>query len=440
MTDTPLSPIPVPRRAISLRLYRRGTGFLEPLANSILKRRLKAGKEDPARIGERRGEASRPRPRGKMIWIHGASVGESLSILPLIDRLVVLNPEFNFLVTTGTVTSAELMTARLPDQAIHQYAPVDQPVFVRRFLDHWRPDLGLFVESEFWPVLIGETNARAIPLALVNGRLSPQSFRSWSHRKLAAFELLSAFSVILAQDEGNAERLSILARREVLMPGNLKRAAPPLPTDQKVLGELRIAVGNRPVWLAASTHPGEEELILDAHAQLAGDIPGLITVIAPRHPARGDELAELIRAKGLKMSRRSLGENPQPQDDIYLADTLGELGIFYRLSDVAFIGGSLTEIGGHNPMEPARLGTAIVTGPHVFNFQETFSSMRQQGALALVRNERDLSASIIRLLKDPMTRQEMASQARAWADAGGEQVLNETIEALNPLIQRVRAT
>ncbi|MEM9233442.1 MAG: glycosyltransferase N-terminal domain-containing protein, partial [Pseudomonadota bacterium] len=272
----------------------------------------------------------------------------------------------------------------------------------------------------------------------VNGRLSPRSFKGWSHRKQAAFELLSAFKVILAQDDGNAERLAALARREVLMPGNLKRAAAPLPTDQRALLDLRAAVGARPVWLAASTHPGEEELILDTHQQMTETAPGLLTVIAPRHPARGNEVAELIESRGLKMSRRSRNELPSAEDNVYLADTLGELGLFYRLSDVAFIGGSLVETGGHNPMEPARLGSAIVTGPHVFNFQETFNSMRKDGALALVRNERDLSASIIRLLSDPMTRQEMARKARAWADAGSEKVLNDTIEALSPLLPPAR--
>ena len=431
------APIPIPRRAWTLKIYRRATAFLTPLANHLLLRRLRQGKEDADRVNERRGVSTIARPEGKLIWIHGASVGESLSILPLIDRIAVLYPNAHVLVTTGTVTSASLMAERLPEQAIHQYAPVDQPVFIRRFLDHWKPDVGLFVESEFWPVLIGETNARGIPLGLVNGRLSPKSFRGWARRRQAAHELLSAFSVILAQDEGNAARLSNLARREALVPGNLKRAAAPLPTDQRVLGELRIAIGNRPVWLAASTHPGEEELILDSHKQLAESIPDLLTVIAPRHPARSDELQELIESQGLKMSRRSRGENPAPEDDIYLADTLGELGIFYRLSDVAFIGGSLVPTGGHNPMEPARLGTAIVTGPHVFNFQETFQSMRKDGALALVRNERDLSASIIRLLSDPMTRQEMASNARNWAHEGGEQVLNDTIAALTPLLLRL---
>lgn len=428
------SPIPVPRKAISLKLYRRATSLMRPIAEQILKRRLHAGKEDPARIDERRGIASEPRPKGHLIWIHGASVGESLSILPLIDKLTHLYPASSFLVTTGTITSASLMRDRLPERAVHQYVPVDQPHYIRRFLNHWQPDIGFFVESEFWPVLIGETNARGIPLALVNGRLSPLSYKGWARRRNAAHELLSAFTVIMGQDEGNAERLSDLARRKALTPGNLKRAAAPLPTDQRVLSELRAATGSRSVWLAASTHPGEEEMILDVHEQLRENVEGLLTVIAPRHPQRGDGVAEMISSRNLKMCRRSKNELPSTEDDIYLADTLGELGIFYRLSDVAFIGGSLVKTGGHNPMEPARLGTAIVTGPHVFNFQETFRSMRKEGALALVRNERDLSASILRLLRDPMTRQEMANKARGWAERDSEKILQDTIEALYPIL------
>lgn len=427
-------PTPAYHRALSLRAYRHATALLAPVASHLLDRRLKAGKEDPDRIGERKGRPGMARPEGRLLWIHGASVGESLSVLPLIDRLTTLYPDATFLVTTGTVTSAALMAERLPDRAIHQYAPVDQPHFVRAFLDHWRPDIGLFVESELWPVMIGEAEARGLPLALVNGRLSPRSFERWSRRRGAARELLSAFAVILAQDEGNADRLSTLSGTTVKVPGNLKRAAAALPANDTSLAALDHAIGDRPVWLAASTHPGEETLVLDAHAQLSGQVPGLLTVIAPRHPNRGGEVLDLVGAAGLSARRRSDGHDPAPKDDVYVADTLGELGIFYRLSDVAFIGGSLTPVGGHNPMEPARLGCAIVTGPHVFNFQETFHSMRQRGGLALVRNERDLSASLLRLLTDPMTRQQMAAHAENWADDAASAVLDRTIEALSPVL------
>ena len=435
MTKHPIAP--TPRAPFSLRTYRAATSFLKPVANYALKQRLKAGKEDAARIGERRGVASTPRPEAPLLWVHGASVGESLSILPLIDRLSSQMPKVRFLVTTGTVTSAELMAERLPATAIHQYAPIDQPDFVRAFFDHWQPDAGLFVESELWPVLIGEAQSRAIPLAIVNGRLSPKSFRGWSRRPRTARALLDAFQVILGQDEGNAERLGLLAGRDVTMPGNLKRAAPPLPSDDEAIATLQKSVGDRCVWLAASTHPGEEEFILDVHRQLTADLPGLLTILAPRHPNRGDEVATLIANAGLPLTRRSEGMLPSEDTAVYLADTLGELGIFYRLSNVAFIGGSLTPVGGHNPMEPARLGSAIVTGPNVFNFQETFQSMRKAGALALVRNERDLSASLLRLLTDARTRETMSSRALQWSEEGAEQVLTETITALSAIFPPV---
>lgn len=424
ITDAPLS----------LRTYRAATHLLKPVANFALARRLRAGKEDPMRIGERRGEATLTRPDGPLLWVHGASVGESLSILPLIDRLAVTLPDTRFLVTTGTVTSAKLMADRLPPQAIHQYAPVDQPDFVQAFFDYWRPDAGLFVESELWPVLIGAAQSRQIPLALINGRLSPNSYKGWSQRRRSARSLLDAFRVVMAQDADNGDRLSDLAGRPALTVGNLKRAAPPLPTDETALNALRTAIGDRPVWLAASTHAGEEELILDTHQQIQAELPDLLTIIAPRHPNRGDAVQALIEGADLTLARRRDGGMPDPTTAVYLADTLGELGIFYRLSDVAFIGGSLQPVGGHNPMEPARLGSAIVTGPHVFNFQETFQSMRQGRALALVRNERDLSASLLRLLTDPHTRKTMSEHALKWADAGATEVLDETVAALRPVL------
>ncbi len=424
---------------LSLKLYRGATHALGPVAKIALKRRLRAGKEDPQRIGERQGLTTYDRPQGPLVWVHGASVGESLSVLPLIERLSGIAPDLCILVTTGTVTSAALMADRLPPQAIHQYVPLDHPTYVRRFLGHWHPDAAIFVESELWPVMLGALQQRGMPLALVNGRLSPTSFARWSRRPKAARALLDAFDILMGQDEENAARLSKLAGREVITVGNLKRAAPALPTDADALASLNEAMGDRPVWLAASTHPGEEEFVLEAHHQLTEHFPDLLTVIAPRHPERGGEVGAASEATGLRYSLRSRGDPLDTETQVYIADTLGELGIFYRLSDVAFIGGSLVETGGHNPMEPARLGSAIVTGPHVFNFQETFKSMRLAGGLALVRNERDLTASLIRLLSDPLTREEMAANALKWSDAGAMQVLDDTVDALRPVLDAIPA-
>ncbi|MEZ5921862.1 MAG: 3-deoxy-D-manno-octulosonic acid transferase [Parvularculaceae bacterium] len=414
-----------------LKLYRAASRASEPVARLLLKRRLELGKEDADRIGERAGEPGRERPDGALTWIHGASVGESLSVLPLVDRLKKDDPALNVLVTTGTVTSAKLMAERLPAGAFHQFIPIDHPHFVTRFLDHWRPDAALFVESEFWPNLLIETRKRAAFMALVNGRVSPKSFEEWRSKPQTIRYLLSAFDAMAAQDRQNAERLSLLSGRDVQSFGNLKNAAPPLPADPAALAALKDQVCDRPVWLAASTHPSEDQPVFDAHRMLAAENKSLLTIIAPRHPERGAEVAELAREAGLAVARRSKGEDVTDTTDIYIADTLGELGLFYRVSDIAFVGGSITEKGGHNPLEPARLSAAILHGPHVFNFSETYADMRTRLGAALVRNERDLAAAVNRLLADATTRMAMANAARLAAEASGEQALSSVVSAIS---------
>lgn len=413
---------------IGLRLYRSASRALGPVAEFALARRLKAGKEDPARIGERRGVPGKARPQGPLYWIHGASVGESLSVLPLVHRLKTLRPELSFLVTTGTTTSARLMAERLPEGALHQYIPIDHPRFVDSFLAHWRPQAAIFVESEFWPNLILSARARTDFMALINGRVSPKSFEEWSKRRQTIRYVLSAFDMLLAQDRQNAERLKTLSGREVATFGNLKNAAPALPAAGDILGALKKSIGARPLWLAASTHPGEDDAVFSAHKALKTAFPDILTILAPRHPERGAQVRDLAAAAGLSARRRSLDEAITPETDIYIADTLGELGVFYRLSDVSFVGGSLTPKGGHNPLEPARLGGAILHGPYTFNFVETYSEMRSAGGAALVRNDRELATAVRRLLSDEKTRLAMACAARNTAEASAERVLNEISE------------
>ena len=434
--DDPSAPLSDDRdsEALSLKTYRAAAGLLGPVADLTLKHRLKQGKEHPERIDERRGIPGKERPPGQLIWIHGASVGESLSVLPLVNRIMDLLPTAAILVTTGTVTSAELMEQRLPKGAIHQFAPLDHPGYVTKFLDHWQPSACIFVESELWPTLIQETRKRRVPMALVNGRISPKSYKNWQQRPKAIKSLLDSFIVILGQDQKNADRFAKLSGRDVAMLGNLKMAATALPGDDMLLGELRLTIGKRPVWLAASTHQGEEEEILAAHKSLQGAFPDLLTIIAPRHPQRGGEVEELVWSQQLTIARRSSGEKITRNTNIYLADTLGELGVFYRFSDIAFVGGSLVETGGHNPLEPARLGAAILYGPHIFNFDETYAQMRQSGGTALVRNGQDLAAALNRLLTDGLTRNGMAKKARVWSENSAEQVLHNIITALDPLI------
>ncbi len=416
---------------LGLRLYRAASAAGGPFARVVLRRRLGAGKEDEARLQERLGEAGRARPLGRLAFVHGASVGESLSVLPLVERLTAREPGLCALVTTGTVTSARLMAERLPAGAFHQFIPVDHPRFVGRFLDHWRPDMAFFVESELWPNLLLQTRAQAPFMALVNGRVSPRSFANWSKRPRSIRYLLSQFDVLIAQDRQNAERLSALAERKVPSFGNLKNAAAPLPADSAALQTLKSAIAGRPVLLAASTHQGEEETVFAAAKLLKADIGALLVIVAPRHPARGAEIEALALAAGLGAARRSAGAGVDPGTVVYIADTLGELGLFYRVAGAAFVGGSLVDKGGHNPLEPARLGPAVLHGPHVLNFEETYSMMRAAGGASLVRNERELAGAARRLFADETTRSAMAGAALASAHASGERVLADIVAALD---------
>ena len=419
-----------PTETLGIKIYRRASRAARPIADFTLNRRLMAGKEDETRIAERRGEAGRARPDGELIWVHGASVGESLSVLPLVDCLQKTRPGAHILVTTGTVTSAALMEKRLPNGAFHQYIPVDHPDYVKRFLNHWRPEAAIFVESEFWPNLILEARQRCGFMALVNGRISPKSFEDWRRQPKSIKYILSSFDTIIAQDYQNAERLMSLSEKPVEMYGNLKNAAPPLPANEDDVATLKAQIGERPLWLAASTHPGEEEIIIAAHQILKREFPEILTIIAPRHPSRGEEIGALCSEQSVSAALRSHDAEITNDLEIYLADTLGELGVFYRLSDIAFVGGGLTPKGGHNPLEPARLGSAIVHGPHIFNFAETYAHMRRVGGAALVRNERELATAIRRLFADKKTRAAMTHGACKAAEENAEKVLMDICDDL----------
>jgi 3-deoxy-D-manno-octulosonic-acid transferase len=418
------------REPLGLKIYRAASRAAEPVANFALQRRLRSGKEDPNRIGERRGIASRDRPEGTLFWIHGASVGESLSVIPLIRRLLELRPDLNFLVTTGTVTSAKLMNERLPAGAFHQFIPLDHPDFVNAFIDHWRPDAAIFVESEFWPNLILGAHRKIPFMALVNGRISPQSYNDWKRQPNTIRYILSSFDIIIAQDYQNADRLVELSGRKVEMLGNLKCAAPALPADENQIARLKSEIDARPIWLAASTHPGEEGIALSAHKILQKDFKNILTIIAPRHPNRGAEIKDLACDMSLRSDLRSSNATITDDLDVYIADTLGELGVFYRLSDIAFVGGGITPKGGHNPLEPARLGAAILHGPHIFNFGETYGSMREAGGAALVRNERELATAVSRLLADEKTRAAIVDAASIAAESNAERVVADICSIL----------
>ena len=399
-------------RPLSLALYALATWAADPLAPWLLRRRARRGKEDAERLGERRGYAGRARPAGPLVWLHGASVGEALSMAPLIDRIAARRPNVTILATTGTRTSAQVLAGRLPARAIHQFAPLDTPQSARRFLAHWRPGLAVFVESELWPNLLLAAKASGARLALVSARITPASGRGWSRAPAAARAVVGAFDLILAQDAAARERLEALGGR---FDGylNLKDAADPLPADDAALSALREQVQGRPVILAASTHAGEEALIAAAVGALETNRPPLL-VIAPRHPDRAGEIAAGLGDTGL--ARRSLGGTIGPDTGVYLADTLGEMGLFYRLADVTVMGGSLVEgVGGHNPLEPARLDAAIVSGRHVANFQSIYEEMATAGCVLQVGGADELTAILHNLLADPRRRAALGEAARTFA-------------------------
>lgn len=393
-----------------LPAYARLTQAAAPALRVLLRRRAARGKEIAARLPEREGIDPTPRPHGALVWIHAASMGETESVLPVIGAILEASTA-TVLLTTGTVTSAALANRRLPDltpsgRALHRFVPLDVPAWASRFLDHWRPDLGVFVESEIWPNLLSASHNRAIPLALINARLSPRSFARWRHMPSLAASLFGVFKHVQAQSKDDAARLHALGARNVSSPGNLKFAAPALPVDPRELDRLRALLRGRPVWLAASTHPGEEAIIVAVHAALVPRHPGLLTIIAPRHAPRGEQLAEATPAP-----RRSLDQDPPTEAGVWIADTMGELGLLYRLATCAFVGGSLVPHGGQNPLEPARLGCPVAVGPYTRNFAGPVAVLREAGALAEVPDAAALQSWLDGMLADPCA-------CRRAADAG----------------------
>jgi 3-deoxy-D-manno-octulosonic-acid transferase len=399
------------------------------VAGALLRWRTLKQREDPRRIGERRGKASRPRPAGELVWVHGASVGEVVSMLPVVETLVERG--FATLVTSGTVASAEVAALRLPAAAIHQFAPLDVPRYLRRFLDHWRPALALFAESELWPATVAAAAGRGIPLILANARMSDRSYRRWQRFRPLARAVLGRVELCLAQSAEDGERLAALGARRVEIVGNLKLDVPPPPAPAEAVVRLSRAFLHRRVLVAASTHPGEEAMLAAAHAAAKAALPGLLTVIVPRHPERGAEVAALAARAGLAAERRTARPVPSAATEVYIADTIGELGLFYRTADLAFLGGSLVPHGGQNPVEPAKLGAAILHGPHVGNFAEVYAALDGAGAARPVADADGLAAAIIDLGTNAAARQAMRdAAARTVERLGG--ALAPTVAALDP--------
>jgi 3-deoxy-D-manno-octulosonic-acid transferase len=405
--------------SLVLKAYGVVTGWVEPLAPRLLSARARRGREDAARLNERLGRPSIPRPSGPLVWLHGVSVGESLSLLPVIARLRAERPDVAVLVTSGTVTSARILAERLPQGVIHQYAPIDGPLATARFLNHWRPALGVLVESELWPNLIGAARDRGVKLALISARITDKTAQGWGRMRGAARTLLSAFDLILPQDDASAARIEALGGR-VQGRTNLKLAGGPLTHDKAAFDQLSAAIGDRSVVLAASTHPGEERAIAKALDALE-EAPFLI--LMPRHPERGGGLVQTLRTEGRMVAVRSAGEPIALDTSVYLADTLGEMGLFLALADVVVMGGSFGPVighagaGGHNPLEPARLGKPTVCGPDMANWPDVAADLERAGGLIRVERADQLAPAIAPLLADPVKARAMGERAKRAAQA-----------------------
>ncbi|WP_338331403.1 glycosyltransferase N-terminal domain-containing protein [Acetobacter sp. LMG 32666] len=398
-----------PHATCPSRVWKGLGALLAPVLPLYLRWRQVKGKEVAGRVREKMGFPSRARPCGKLLWFHAASVGEALSILPLVQACLRQKADVNVLVTTGTVTASQIVAQRfVHDRVLHQFMPLDVPRWSQRFLDHWAPQVAIFTESELWPTVLGACHARNLPVVLVNGRMSASSFRLWSHLPSVARRMLEPFAWVCARTEEDARRLRSLGAVTQVAPGDLKTAAPALPVDQPELARLRAIIGARPVFVAASTHGGEEEQVARAVGLVRQTYPDLLTIIVPRHPERGADIAAGLNAA----PRRAQNAVPSPQDAFWVCDTLGELGLFFRLASCVFIGNSLPGChgGGHNPFEPARMGCAMATGPRINNFEEAFLALH--GCVQVVQDDRSMAAWVRQMLSSIEERNRLGQQAQ----------------------------
>ena len=399
-----------------IKIYNTLITVLYPLViQRYVEKRKQKGKEDVARFNERLGRPKMPRPEGKLFWLHGASVGESISMLPLINRILETYPDSHVMVTTGTVTSADVMQKRLPERAFHQFIPIDNPIFTTRFVKHWHPDVALWFESEFWPAVLSSIKRKNIPLILINGRISNKTFKRWQQFDFICKELLACFDLCLGQSEEDAYRLKVLGAKETICLGNLKYAGLPLPIDEKAKKEILDQIKKRPFWLASSTHNDEELRIAKVHKRLKEQFPDLLTIIAPRHPNRGEEIASEIAKLDLTTALRSNGDKITPKTDIYIANTIGEMGLWYDIANIVFIGGSLVPHGGQNFIEPSRVRDAVIVGPHMHNFTDAMNRAKKADAIIQVSDTTELEEMVRELLSNESLLEAKRSLAYNWA-------------------------
>ena len=409
---------------------------LYPLViRSYIQKRIDIGKEDIKRFNERLGKPVKERPEGKLIWFHGASVGESISMLPLINRLLENSPDTYVMVTTGTTTSADLMGKRLPERAFHQYIPIDNPAFTKRFVKYWQPDLVLWFESDFWPAMLSAIKKRNIPLILVNGRISNKSFKRWQQFDFLCKELLSCFTFCLGQSEEDAYRLRVLGAKESTCLGNLKFAGLPIPVDENKKAEILAQIGKRPLFCISSTHDNEEYQLGKHLSKLFENHSDLLVIIAPRHPQRGQDVKQQLQNLGLNVSLRSANEKITAKTQVYVADTIGELGIWYGICPIVFIGGSLIPHGGQNFMEPSRLRDAVIVGPYMHNFTEAMQRAQKANAVIQSNDAEEVVNTVAQLLENKELLEAKRSLAYNWA-TGEAKVLDGIVEKVKGYINQ----
>ena len=403
----------------ALRAYLAVSPLIALAGPLVLRRRLARGKEDPERVAEKRGYASAARPEGKLIWLHAVGLGEVLALRGLIAAMARVDGSAHFLVTSSARSSAQVIGANLPPRTQHQYLPLDAPSYLARFLTHWRPDLSVWAEQELWPGAVVAAQARGVPLALVNARMTDAGFARRTRARGLYADLLARFALISAQDTHSADRLRALGAPVVRVTGSLKSAAPPLAAEPAALAVAQAALQGRRVWVAASTHPGDEAQAMVAQAELWRDDPRWLLILAPRDAGRAGAVASTLTEARLPFARRSLGRLPSAQDAVWLADTYGEMGLWYRLANAALIGGGYDAIGGHNPWEAAHFGSAILHGPDTTNFASDYKALHGEFAAISVP-----MGVLARVLQDPNL-PELADRAK--------QIVQRASGALDPL-------
>lgn len=404
-----------PQGTLFYQFYRGVAAVSAPLVWYRVSRKLAKHGVTPARRRERLGHATLPRPEGRLIWFHAASVGESLSVLALARRMLDRDETAHVLITSGTASSAEVLDRRMPAGCVHQFAPLDRRDALKRFLAHWRPDAAIFVESELWPQMLVMAHQAGVPLALVNARMSTASLKNWQRFDTTARFLMGLFTTIRTQDQRTLDGVIGLGAdpERVMLGPNLKAMSDPLPVDEFAYSRIEDAYSGM-VWVAASTHPGEEEKVIDAQIRLADMVRGVRLILVPRHPERAAEIAAMVEAKELTCTRRS--QSADPGDcEVYIADTLGEMGLWYQLASVVFLGGSFGRAGGHNPYEPAQMNCALISGRRVANFTDVYEAFTEAGAVRMVKNAKELAAAVALLLTDLEEQRGQKSVAQSLA-------------------------